>query len=227
MQTVYNEFGFGTYPGTSQSLSSYTTTTVMSSQMPSVMPNAIPAPNTSSSASVSYWGKYFSYARSNWGGRLGYQSYLDFMTYYGRDVKPDGSNYTPLSLNSNLCACPMHSESVGGTSFSFPPDEMPTHAARLALISALQVVQTRNQGISDPNQQDWVSIITFDTTARIQQALTSNYSSVMTACTQLQACSDTAACTNTEAGLSLAQSHIKPASQGVRAARTPTRSSCS
>ena len=36
----------------------------------------------------------------------------------------------------------------------------------------------------------------------------------MTACTQLQACSNTAACTNTEAGLSLAQSHIKPASQG-------------
>ncbi len=53
--------------------------------------------------------------------------------HYGRDVKPDGTNYTPLSLQSNLCACPLHSESVGGTSFQFPPDEMPTHAARCAL----------------------------------------------------------------------------------------------
>jgi hypothetical protein len=36
----------------------------------------------------------------------------------------------------------------------------------------------------------------------------------MTSCTRLQACSKNAVCTNTEAGLSLAQSHIKPASQG-------------
>ena len=83
------------------------------------------------------------------------------MMYYGRDVKPDGTNYTPLSLSSNLCACPLHSESVGGTCFSFPPDEMPTHAARSALIAAIQVIQSLNQGISDSNQMDWVSIITF------------------------------------------------------------------
>ena len=87
------------------------------------------------------------------------------MMYYGRDVKPDGTNYTPLSLNSNLCACPLHSESVGGMAFQFPPDEMPTHAARSALIAAIQVVQNLNQTISDPNQMDWVSIITFDTSA--------------------------------------------------------------
>jgi hypothetical protein len=185
----------------------------MTNQMPSVMPNAIPAPNTSSSSSVNYWGSYFSYLSSN-NLKMGYQSYLQFLMYNGRNGKPDGTDYTPLSLSSNLCACPLHSESVGGVSFQFPPREMPTHACRLALISAIQVVQTRNQGISDPNQQDWVSIITFDTSTSILQPLTSNYNTVMTACTQLQACSSASACTNTEAGLSLAQSHIKPASQG-------------
>ena len=183
----------------------------MTSQMPSVMPNAIPAPNTSNSASVSYWGSYFTYLKNN-GLQLGYQSYLQFMMYYGRDVQPDGTNYTPLSLQSNLCACPKHSESVGGMSFQFPPDEMPTHAARCAIIAAIQVVQTQNQNVSDPNQMDWVSIITFDrlssSSPKIQQALTSNYSAAMTACTGLQATSDNALCTCTEAGLNLAYTHL-------------------
>ncbi len=48
MQTVYNEFGFGTYPGSSAALKSGKSNSYdMTSQMPSVMPNAIPAPNTS------------------------------------------------------------------------------------------------------------------------------------------------------------------------------------
>ncbi len=214
MQTVYTEFGFGTYPGTSATAKSSTLTTTEQSQLLSVMPNAIPKPNKSNSASLSYWNSYLSYAKSNWSNKVGYQSYLDFMMYYGRDVKPDGTNYTPLSLNSNLCTCPLHSESVGGTAFSFPPDEMPTHAARSALIAAIQVVQTMNQNISDPNQMDWVSIVSLDTSARVVQTLTSNYTTVMTACTTLQACSDTALSTDTEAGLITAYNLIKPQSQG-------------
>ncbi len=165
MQTVYTEFGFGTYPGTSATATSSTLTTTEQSQLASVMPNAIPTPNHSNSASVSYWNSYLSYAKSNWNNKIGYQSYLDFMMNYGRDVKPDGTNYTPLSLSSNLCTCPRHNESVGGVSFSFPPDEMPSHAARSALIAAIQVVQTMNQNISDSNQMDWVSIVSFDTSA--------------------------------------------------------------
>ena len=67
MQTVYNEFGFGTYPGSTQTLKSgKSNTSTMTNQMPSVMPNAIPVPNTSSSSSVSYWGNYFSYAETQW-----------------------------------------------------------------------------------------------------------------------------------------------------------------
>ena len=216
MQTVYTEFGWGMYPGSCNWTISTTTTLTATTQtkLLSAMPNAIPTPNASNSASVSYWNSYFKYARSNWSGQICYKSYLDFMMYYGRDIKPDGSNYTPLSLSSNLCACPMHNESVGGTTFSFPPDEMPTHAARSALIAAIQVVQTMNQNISDTSQMDWVSIVSFDTSARVVQKLTSNYNTVMTACTTLQACSDSAVCTDTEAGLITAYNLIKPQSQG-------------
>ena len=118
MQNVYNDFGFGTYPGTLQTQTSakfdHLDSTDAEPDARRYMPNAIPAPNTSSSASVSYWGSYLSYLSSN-GLKMGYQSYLQFLMYYGRDVQPDGTNYTPLSLSSNLCACPLHSESVGGT----------------------------------------------------------------------------------------------------------------
>jgi Flp pilus assembly protein TadG len=214
MQTVYTELGFGTYPGTNATAKATTLTTTEQNQLLSYMPNATPVPNASNSTSVSYWNSYLSYTKSNWSSKIGYQSYLDFMMNYGRDVKPDGKNYTPLSLNSNLCACPMHNESVGGTTFSFPPDEMPTHAARSALIAAIQVVQTLNQNISDTTQTDWVSIVSFDTSARVVQTLTSNYSAAMTACTTLQACSDTAVSTDTEAGLITAYNLIKPVSQG-------------
>ncbi len=216
MQTVYTEFGFGTYPGSCTWTISTTTTLTATTQtkLLSAMPNVIPTPNASNNASVSYWNSYFQYARSNWSGQICYKSYLDFMMNYGRDVKPDGSNYTPLSLNSNLCSCPMHNESVGGTSFSFPPDEMPSHAARSALIAAIQVVQTMNQNISDTNQMDWVSIVSFDTSARVVQTLTSNYNTAMNACTTLQACSDDAICTDTEAGLITAYNLIKSTSQG-------------
>lgn len=107
----------------------------------------------------------------------------------------------------------MHPENVGAMSFSFPPAEMPTHAMRRALIAAIQIVQSRNQAIADVNQRDWVSVITFDKTSatspKIEQALTSNYGTVMTACTRLQAVSDTALSTCSEAGLDKAYNHLK------------------
>ena len=91
---------------------------------------------------------------------------------------------------------------------------MPTHAARSALVAAIQTVQSRNQNISDTTQMDQVSIVSFDTAATVKQTLTTNYTAAMTVCTTLQACSDTALCTSTEAGLIAAYNLIKPASQG-------------
>ncbi|MCE5269362.1 MAG: VWA domain-containing protein [Planctomycetaceae bacterium] len=218
MQNVYSDFGFGTYPGTSQSKSwGKSTTWLMNNQLKSVMPNAIPTPNTSSSASVNYWGSYFSFL-DNYGRQMGYKSYVEFMMRNGRDGKPDGSNYTPLSIYSSLCACPMHSETVGDGVFQFPPREMPMHACRRALIAALQIIRDRNAAVDDTNQRDWVSIITFDKinsgSPAILQALTSDYNNVMTSCTKLEACSNSGLCTNTESGLNLARNHIKPISEG-------------
>ena len=173
----------------------------------SIMPNAIPVPNADSSANYNYWKAFIDDDYSD----LGYKNYIDVMMDKARDGKLGGS-YTPLSLSSNLCPCPMHVETVGGQAFSFPPREMPTHAARRAMIAALQVIKDRNQTIADVNQKDWVSIIAFDSISKetIKLSLTDNYGSAMQICTQLQA----NGWTGTEAGMDLAYDHIKPESEG-------------
>jgi Flp pilus assembly protein TadG len=190
---------------------------IMNVQMPAIMPNAIPAPDSANAVSRGYWASYFTFCDNN-GLQLGYRSYTQFMMYNGRDGTPYSTDYTPLSLQSNLCSCPMHPESINGITFSFPPREMPTHAMRRALISAIQVIQNRNQSITDVNQRDWVSIITFDklssASPKLEQPLTSDYMSAMTACTRLQAVSSNTLSTCTEAGMNLAYNHIKMPSQG-------------
>jgi hypothetical protein len=134
---------------------------------------------------------------------------------FGRDLKPDDVNYSQLSINSPLC--PYHSESTAGGTFSFPPREQPTHAARRALIAAIKQVKDRNASIADPNQRDWVSIVAFDTVGagtRIVQPLTGDYTAAMQASTKLQAVGDKGASTATEAGLLLAKQHLLSPSQG-------------
>ncbi len=183
---------------------------VMEVQIPSLMPAATPVPNAD--VNYNYWKTFIDEYRT----KLGPESYVTFMMDNGRDRRPDRSTYTPLSLESS--DCPEHIETVDGQSFQFPPREMPTHSCRRALIAAMQIIQERNANVSDPNQQDWVSIITFDKISgdspKIEQSLTTDYNSAMTACTRLQAVSSYGASTGTEAGLNLAHSHIKPKSQG-------------
>ncbi len=256
MQKVYDDFGFGAFPGTTQAigqplgvstlsalssttgplskstiaakyriLSSDSSTTrkqkayywVMDVQIPAVMPNAKPAPNTSTN--YNYWAKYL----DDYASKIGYRSYTHFMMYYGRDEKPDGSNYTPLSLSSPVC--PMHLESTAGGTFSFPPREQPTHAARRATIAALQVIKERNENITDKNQKDWVSIITFDKvgTAAIPVPLTDDYDAAMQACTRLQAVSSNGYSTATEDGLILAGAHLKAKDRGGKGRTTSNK----
>lgn len=159
----------------------------------------------------------FSKAKSPTGMRnyIGYQTYVQFMMDYGRDLAPTGSQYTPLSLRNS--ACPMHSENTAGGSFSFPPREQPMHAGRRSLIAALAVVKARNANVPSAAQRDWVSIITFDkvggANAVIHQSLTSDYDAAMQACTKLQAVGDKSASTATEAGMIAAYDHIRPKSE--------------
>jgi Flp pilus assembly protein TadG len=188
----------------------------MDVQFPQVMPAAKPTPN--STTNYAYWAKYLD---SNY-TKIGYRSYVHFMMYYGREMKPDGATYVPLSRFSPVC--PRHSESTAGGTFSFPPREQPTHAARRATIAAINLIKSRNQNISDTNQRDWVSIITFDKlnpAPVVLLSLTGDYDTAMQACTNLQATDDSAACTATETGLMTAAAHIKPQNQGGRG-RTAT-----
>lgn len=148
--------------------------------------------------------------------RLGYLTYVQFMMDHGRDLKPDGSSYVPLSRHSPHC--PWHREDTAGGTFSFPPREQPTHAARRALIAALQVIKERNESIGNPRQRDWVSIVSFDLLSGggpvVAQSLTADYGAAMERCTTLQACGDKGASTATEAGLITAREHIKSYEEG-------------
>jgi hypothetical protein len=148
--------------------------------------------------------------------KVGYRTYVQFMLDQGRDRKPDGVNYTPLSVRSPLC--PMHSESTAGGTFSFPPREQPTHSTRRAMIAAMKVVKDKNANIADLNQRDWVSIVTFDAPndggPKVIHSLSGNYDAAMQACTTMQAVADAYYSTDTESGLQLARQHLKSTSQG-------------
>ena len=252
MQKVYDDFGFGAYPGKSQWIGqplgtpnsseafkklydkngplskstipapyriykkdktdvrkykAYSWT--MDIQIPLVMPNVVPVPNSTASTSYSYWVSYLS---ANYRD-IGYESYVGFMMYYGRNGKPDRKSYTPLSQHSSNC--PWHTESTAGGDFKFPPREQPTHAARRSLIAALQIVKERNASISDTSQRDWVSIVTFDKNSNgVVLPLTGDYDSAMEASTRLQACESGYSSTDTEVGLITAANHIKPQNDG-------------
>jgi Flp pilus assembly protein TadG len=205
-------------------------------QLQTLMPNALPYPNSSVTASLTYWTSYLDYviypqptgaSSSNavtglgnpqtssypnattaavqaFRNQIGYRTYVQFMMDYGRDSQPVAGQYTPLSLANT--SCPKHSESTDGGNFSFPPREMPTHAARRSVIAALQVIKDRNANVSDSNQRDWVSIITFDksqdaSTITPLHDLNWNYDQAMQDCTTMQAVSDINASTSTSTGL--------------------------
>jgi Flp pilus assembly protein TadG len=207
--------------------------TAMTNKIMQKMPNVKPTPNINDSNSKAYWKAYLQYISSSSGtnimdygnpqtnsypnakasdvqpyqNQIRYKTYVQFMMDFGRDSPVTGTQYTPLStLNA---ACPKHNEVVGTTSFSFPPREMPTHAARRSIIAALQVVEQNNINIGDSNDADQVSIITFDkatsaSNVTILHPLDCNYDQAMLDSTTMQAVSDIGASTSTETGLQAA-----------------------
>jgi Flp pilus assembly protein TadG len=262
MQQMYTDFGFGSYPGTVQTIGqnvgatswsnlcsatgplSKTSVTVLGitimipstykilssdsssvrqskaykwiidKQIASILANAKPVANSGNSASYSYWQSYISSINSN-NGVIGYRSYISWLQDAGgRDQLVDGSQYGQLStLSPN---CPYHNESTAGGNFSFPPSEQPTHAERRSVIAGLEEVKTKNSTISDPNQKDWVSIVTFDKVAgtAVRLGLTSNYDTAMQSATTMQAVGNNGNSTATETGLIAAYNLIKAQSQG-------------
>jgi Flp pilus assembly protein TadG len=151
---------------------------------------------------------------SSYNDKIGYLTYVQFMGDMGRDERPDGVNYTPMAVSSPNCI--RHMEQVGNTSFNFPASEQPLHATRRAMIAAMQIVAERNASVPDSNLRDWVSVVTFDTTDGTVLALplTSDYSSAMNFCRDMQCVYDGMLSTSTETGLIAARNHIKPSNQG-------------
>jgi hypothetical protein len=158
--------------------------------------------------------RYLPRAYRNW---IGYLTYAQFLMDHGRDLRPEGSTYVPLSKDSP--DCPYHQESTAGGSFSFPPRTQPMHACRRSLIAAMAAIEDRNSTIPNLGLRDRVSVITFDSldggnTPQVVQQLTGDYQVAMQACTDLQAVGDKGNTTGTEAGIDVAAQHIRPASAG-------------
>jgi hypothetical protein len=154
--------------------------------------------------------------------RLGYLTYVQFMVDHGRDLQPVVGQYVPLSHHSP--SCPWHEEQTAGGIFSFPPRTQPMHAARRALIAALQVLKQRNRSIQDVRQRDWVCVVAFDALSGggpvVEHPLGADYDAAMRACTRLQAVGDKGATTATEAGLIAAREHLHAPSRGGRGRRS-------
>jgi hypothetical protein len=135
---------------------------------------------------------------------------------HGRDLRPNGNQYTPISLESS--DCPLHPESTPGGTFSFPPRSQPMHAARRAIIAAVEYVNTKNQNIPSAGHRDWVSIVRFDSLDNggpvVERPLTGNYPAAMQSATTLQAVGDKGLTTATQSGLAVAEQHIRPVAGG-------------
>ncbi len=187
-------------------------------QMPLIMPNATPPLTSSNTTYYNYWAAYLDKIAASSSNRLGYLTYVYYMMYNGRDGQDStlsSSDDSPLAVTSPY-GCIYHSETVGSESFNFPARGEPTHSCRRALIAAIQQIQERNSPVSDDNQKDWVSVISFDALAgtTIQHDLDVNYTTAKQACTKLQPVHSGAACTATETGMIAAENLIKAASKG-------------
>jgi hypothetical protein len=201
--------GSGQTPDTSTTAKKKAFSWVMDVQIPALIPNVKPTPNSADTNNYNYWYRYINNNLSD----ISYKTYVAEVEPYGCDRpyssgSPTSTLYSPLSKNSP--DCPWHAESTDGGTFNFPPREMPTHSARRSIISAIKVVKDRNEYITNPNQKDWVSIVTYDVQSHsvIQYSLNGDYDAAMLACTQIQSCGASSSCTATETGMMTATTHL-------------------
>jgi len=91
---------------------------------------------------------------------VGNRTYVQFLLDLGRDLKPDGIDYAPLSVHHP--ACPAHWETVGDRLVSFLPREQPMHAVRRSLAAALIELERRNTPRTNDPSQDRTAVVGFD-----------------------------------------------------------------
>lgn len=173
--------------------------------VPGLMKNAQPPLDGSNSTYYTYWKAFIDYLGTN--KQLGYYTYIAKIEPCGRDVAPfagTSSLLSPISVDSPVYV--HHTESTDAGNFEFPAAEMPTHAARRSLISAIKVVMDRNNAVGVDSQKDWVSIVMFydKTHISVVHNLDTDYDGAINASCKLQACGISTSCTATEMGLAQA-----------------------
>lgn len=160
------------------------------------------------------WPNLSSSIMNQFRNKVGYQTYVQFMMDWGRN-RTAGGIHVPLSVNSPLCPL---KEDTDPTSpnfrMRFPPREQPTHAARLAIMAAIDKIAQINAGL-DEAYKDHVCLITFDTVSGTTihfplNAGSCDYNAVKNACLSLQAVADDQASTASETGLIVARNHLDP-----------------
>jgi Flp pilus assembly protein TadG len=164
-----------------------------------VMANAKPDLNSTNGAYYTYWKAFIDAYPS----KLSYLNYVTKIEPCGRDGKPFGSSplLSPISIDAPYCV--YHDEETDAGLKEFPAAEMPTHAARRAIVSALKVIKDRNEIINDLSQQDRVSIVTFSTKENvvIEHPLNTDYEAAMDIACKLQSCGANYSCTASETGI--------------------------
>ena len=160
--------------------------------------------------------------------RLGFLTYAQFLLDWGRDRTPTVENATnadpalggkvPLSMASPLVR--LHSETVAGRTFRFPPRTQPMHALRRGLIAGLDVVDVLNRS-GRPAVRDWVSVVTFDGLGphhrpEVAFPLGHDYVAAMETVSKLQAVGDVGPTTALDPAVLLAQAHLAPPAEGGR-----------
>ena len=125
----------------------------------------------------------------------GNRSYVQFLLDLGRDLKPDGIDYSPLSVHHP--ACPAHWEPVADRLLSFLPREQPMHAVRRALAATLIELDRQNTWLADGTAQDRTALIGFDCLHNggpmAWHRLGSDFAAATVAAGRLQAAGDTRA----------------------------------
>jgi hypothetical protein len=197
-------------------------------------PYIVPTPDPNDSASVQYWTDVLS--STNLNNSVSYKNYVNLLMTRGRtQAMIEGTTRYSIMSTKNP-AYKYHTEVINDVSYEgCPVREMPTHAVRRAVITAIQQIQTRNATVVDAAFKDHVSIVAFDRAndptngqtdnVVVLQALTDNYTNAMNIAIKLQACGDiygndqygrplSQNCTDSEGGLIKAYDHIKAESKG-------------
>lgn len=137
---------------------------------------------------------------------VGNRSYVQFLLDLGRDRKPDGIDYAPLSVHHP--ACPAHWEIVGDRLLSFLAREQPMHAVRRSLAAAIIELDRQNTWREDETVRDRTALVGFDCLLNggpiAWHALNSDNAAALVAAGRLQAAGETQTPRPLDAGLQTA-----------------------